>query len=107
MTLLRSCGLPEPEVYGHSPTPDNTARTEYIFMEYVDGTNLSDVWFDLNEREISSVMRQLVQLEVKMMGNTFPTGGGLYYASDLEKLDMGPGIPLEDHCGQWYCQWPR
>jgi len=52
MALLRFSGLPIPEVYGYSPTPNNAAGTEYVFMEFVQGTNLSDVWFDLGEGEI-------------------------------------------------------
>lgn len=39
MDLLRSSGLPIPKVYGYSPAPDNAAETEYIFLEFVQGTN--------------------------------------------------------------------
>ncbi|KAG6327373.1 hypothetical protein ID866_11716 [Astraeus odoratus] len=42
MAMLRSFGLPIPKVYGYSPASDNAAETEYIFMEFVQGTNLSD-----------------------------------------------------------------
>jgi hypothetical protein len=96
MALLRSSGLPIPEVYGYSPAPDNAAETEYIFMEFVRGTKLTDVWLDLGEREIISVLRQLAQLESKMMSISFPAGGSLCYKQDLEKVVEGPGIPLED-----------
>lgn len=96
MALLRSSGLPVPEVYGHSPAPDNAAETEYIFMEFVQGTDLSDVWFDLGERDIVSVTRQLAELEAKIMSIAFPAGGSLYYTKDLEKLAGRPGITLED-----------
>ncbi|RDX52769.1 protein kinase subdomain-containing protein PKL/CAK/Fmp29 [Lentinus brumalis] len=97
MTLLRLSGLPIPQVYGYSPTLDNAAETEYIFMEFVRGTNLSNVWAGLEEREINSVLRQLTHLESKMMSITFPGGGSLYYAQDLEKMAGGPpGVPLED-----------
>ena len=61
MALLRSSGLPIPEVYGYSPTPNNAAGTEYIFMEYVQGTKLSDIWVDLGEGEIISISRQLAE----------------------------------------------
>ena len=98
MALLRSSGLPIPEVYGYSPAPNNAAETEYILMEYVRGTKLSDIWFDLGDGEIISVLRQLVELESKMMSIPFPAGGSLYYAEDLEKAAGGPGIPLEDKC---------
>ena len=42
MAFLRSSGLPIPEVYGYSPVPDNATETAYIFMEFVQGTQLSD-----------------------------------------------------------------
>src|SRR6266852_8860278 len=72
MELLRSSGLPIPKVYGYSPAPDNAAETEYIFMEFVQGTSLSDIWFDLGEGDIISISRQLAELESKMMSITFP-----------------------------------
>lgn len=99
MALLRSSGLPIPEVYGYSPTPNNAAGTEYIFMEFVQGTNLSDVWFDLGEGEIISIARQLAELESKMMSIAFPAGGSLYYTEDLENVPGSaswPTITLED-----------
>ena len=96
MALLRSSGLPVPEVYGYSPTPDNAAETEYIFMEFVQGVELSDIWFDLGEQEIESVLRQLAVLESKMVSIAFPAGGSLYYVRDLAKVTEGLGIALED-----------
>ena len=94
MDLLRSSGLPIPKVYGYSPEPDNAAGTAYILTEFVRGTKLSDI--RLQEREVISVLRQLTQLESKMMSISFPAGGSLYYAQDLEKVARGLGIPLED-----------
>ncbi|KAH7931315.1 hypothetical protein BV22DRAFT_1124241 [Leucogyrophana mollusca] len=102
MALLRSFGLPIPKVYGYSPTPNNAAGTEYIFMEFVQGTKLSDIWFDLGEGEIISISRQLAELESKMMSIAFPAGGSLYYTEDLENAagsaswPTRPGITLED-----------
>ena len=46
MHLLLSSGLPVPEFYGYSPSSDNAAKTEYIFMEFMRGTKLSDVWME-------------------------------------------------------------
>ncbi|RDX44619.1 protein kinase subdomain-containing protein PKL/CAK/Fmp29 [Lentinus brumalis] len=94
MTFLRSSGLPIPKVYGYSPTPDNAAETEYIFMEFVQGTKLSSVWPDLEDQEINSVLRPLVHLESKMMSVTFPacTMPKTY----REKVTRRPGVPLED-----------
>ena len=33
-----------------------------------------------------------------MISISFPAGGSLYYAQDLEKVARGPGAPLEDEC---------
>ena len=83
MALLRSSGLSIPEVYGYSPVPDNAAETEYVFMEFVEGTNSSDIWFGLGEGDIVSISRQLAKLESKTMSIVFPAGGSLYYTKDL------------------------
>ena len=94
MDVLCSSGLPIPEVYRYSPEPDNAAGTEDIFMEFVQGTKLSDVWFELGERPVISVVRQHTQLESKMISIPFLAGGSLYYAQDLEKVERGLGIAL-------------
>ncbi|KAF8995945.1 kinase-like domain-containing protein [Cyathus striatus] len=96
MDLLRSSGLPVPKVYGYSPTPENAAGTEYIFMDFVQGIHLSSIWSQLDEPDIDLILRQLVELESKMMSISFPAGGSLYYSKDLEKVASKPGIPLED-----------
>jgi len=67
MEFLRSSGLPVPQVYGHSPASDNAAKTEYILMEFVRGTKLSDVWLELGESDIVSILRQLAQLESQFL----------------------------------------
>jgi aminoglycoside phosphotransferase (APT) family kinase protein len=96
MRFLRSFGLPVPEVYGYSPSSDNAAKTEYIFMEFVRGTELCDVWLELEEADIALVLRQLVQLESQIMSIPFPAGGSLYYTDDLEKVAGRTAIPLKD-----------
>ncbi|KAG6813724.1 hypothetical protein H0H92_008132 [Tricholoma furcatifolium] len=96
MRFLHSLGLPVPEVYGYSPSPDNAAETEYIFMEYMKGTVLSDIWDDLEEADLASVIRQITQLESQMMSIAFPAGGSLYYTDDLEKVAGRTAIPLKD-----------
>ena len=49
MDFLRASGLPVPQVYGYSAVSDNASKTECIFMEFVRGTKLSDVWLELGE----------------------------------------------------------
>ena len=72
--------------------------TEYIFMEFVQGIDLSDVWFDLGENEVTQVLCQLTQLESKMMSLSFPAGGSLYYCHDLVKVSGRATVPLKDKC---------
>lgn len=104
LTFLRSAGLPVPDVYSYSPTPDNPSQTEYIFMEFVKGANLSDTWFDLDETQVASLTRQLAQLEFKMMSLAFPAGGSLYFANDLANSPTGSGVPL--HHEKRFCVGP-
>ncbi|TFY77349.1 hypothetical protein EWM64_g6662 [Hericium alpestre] len=85
MRFLRASGLPVPEVYNYSPSSDNATKMEYIFMEFMRGTKLSDVWMELEEPDIASVLRQIAQLESRMMSIPFSAGGSLYYADNLEK----------------------
>ncbi|PPR04943.1 hypothetical protein CVT24_007293, partial [Panaeolus cyanescens] len=63
----RSCGIPVPEVYGYSADSDNIAGTPYILMEFIPGPKLSDIWRNLGDEEAVSVIRQLTELESRMM----------------------------------------
>jgi hypothetical protein len=93
---LRSVGLPAPKIYGYSPDSNNAAGTAYILMDFVQGSLLSEVWPSLDDDEAISVVRQLTQLESRMMSLSFPAGGSLYFTKDLEKVAPGLGIPLDD-----------
>ncbi|KAH6888898.1 kinase-like domain-containing protein [Coprinopsis sp. MPI-PUGE-AT-0042] len=95
MEYLGSFGMPVPEVYGYSPGEDNDAGTSYIFMEYVQGSSLIDVWRGLKDEEVADVVRQVTLLEGRMMRLSFPAGGSLYFAEDLEKVGLR-GVPLSD-----------
>jgi hypothetical protein len=93
---LRSYGIPAPEIYGYSTDSNNAAGTPYILMEFVQGSKLSEVWPSLSHEEVISVVRQLTQLEAKVMSLAFPAGGSLYFTEDLEKVAKGLGVPLEN-----------
>nr|GAT46297.1 predicted protein [Mycena chlorophos] len=96
MEYQRSCGIPVPKIYGYSADSNNVAGTPYIFMEFIRGPKLGDVWPSLGDDEVISVIRQLTQLESRMMSRPFPAGGSLYFTEDLEKVAPGLGVPLED-----------
>ena len=84
--------------YRYSPAPNNAAEAVYIFMEFLQGTKLSDIWFELGEGEIISVSRRLAELESELMSIAFPAGGTRepVLCKDMEKVAGRPGIPLED-----------
>lgn len=94
--FLRSSGLPVPEVYDYSPSSDNVAKTEYIFMEFMRSTKLSDVWLELEEPDIVSALRHLALLESRMISIPFPAGGSLYHTNELEKVAGRTCVPLND-----------
>jgi aminoglycoside phosphotransferase (APT) family kinase protein len=96
MDFLRSKRLPIPKVYAYSFTSKNEAETEYILMQYVEGADLSQIWFELKEDEIISLMDQLAKVESTMMSISFPAGGSIYYARDLKELSGNEGIPLKE-----------
>jgi aminoglycoside phosphotransferase (APT) family kinase protein len=106
MAFLRAHDLPVPKVYGYSPTSDNAAKTEYIFMEFVKGTKLTDLWMQLKEADLASILRQLVKLESQIMSIPFPAGGSLYYVDDLRKVaGEKTGIPMSFK-GEHFCVGP-
>jgi len=60
-------------------------------MGYVQGSKLSEIWRDLSDQEVISVIRQLIQLESQMMSLSFPAGGSLYFSKDLDKAGYTAG----------------
>jgi len=60
-------------------------------MGYVQGSKLSEIWRDLSDQEVISVIRQLIQLESQMMSLSFPAGGSFYFSKDLDKAGCTAG----------------
>jgi len=83
MDFLRLHGIPVPKVYSYSATSENAAGTEYIFMEFIRGMNLGDIWFDLPEKARITVVAKLVELESRLFALEFPASGSVYYTKDL------------------------
>ena len=57
MDFLRSKGLPIPEVYAYSCTPENEAGTEYMLIVYAECTDLSEIFakYDSISRKRKSI----------------------------------------------------
>lgn len=96
LDFLRSHGIPAPRIYGYSVVADNPAGTEYIFMEFIQGQNLGDVWYTLSEKARRTVVTNLVQLESRLFGLRFPASGSLYYCDDLPAQSNQVMVPGPD-----------
>ncbi|KAF7586221.1 Phosphotransferase enzyme, partial [Aspergillus hancockii] len=96
LDYLHLHGIPVPKVHSYSATSDNAAGTEYIFMEYICGRDLGDLWFGLSEKECSIIIRNIVELEARLFSLRFPASGSIYYTDDLRaKSDKTP-VPIAD-----------
>lgn len=63
--------------------PSNPVGSEYIIMEKAKGTALGDVWYRLPGSSKHKFIRQVVDLEAKLVSVPFPAHGCIYYAQDL------------------------
>ncbi|KAJ5925234.1 hypothetical protein N7454_007873 [Penicillium verhagenii] len=76
LILLRAYGVPVPKV--------NAVGTEYILLEQLEGTLLSEQWFFMDTKTRVKIMRQIVDVERRFMSIYFPVSGSLYYPCDLD-----------------------
>ena len=83
LTLLRAHGVPVPKVLAYSPDQTNAVGTEYILLERLEGTPLSDRWFSMDTKSRVKIMRQIVDVERRFMSIHFPASGSLYHRRDL------------------------
>lgn len=96
MDFLHSHGIPVPKIFGYSAAMDNPAGTEYIFMEYVQGTNLGDIWFTLTAKKRAKIVTSLVQLESRLFNLSLPAAGSVYYSDDLPGQTYRINFPSRD-----------
>lgn len=84
LALLHAHGLPVPKVLAYSPNQTNAVGTQYILLERLQRTPLSDQWFSMDTKSRVKVMRQIVDLERRFMSIEFPASGSLYHHRDLD-----------------------
>lgn len=84
LALLRAHGVPVPKVLAYSPNNTNAVGTEYMILEKLEGTPLSEQWFSMDTKTRVKVMRQIVDLERQFMSIEFPASGSLYHRRDLD-----------------------
>lgn len=83
LDLLRSKGIPVPQVYTYSSTDDNPVGSEYIVMEKAPGKPLTSRWFELTPRERVPLVVSFVEIEKKLFDIPFGSYGSLYYKDNL------------------------
>ncbi|KAI9742955.1 MAG: hypothetical protein M1835_002988 [Candelina submexicana] len=79
--------IPVPKVFAWSSrvNGDNRVNAEYIIMEKVQGESLAAAWTSLSGTELRDVMKQLVDIEARLLSTCFSKHGSMYYKDDLEQ----------------------
>ncbi|KAI0369467.1 hypothetical protein BV20DRAFT_367189 [Pilatotrama ljubarskyi] len=62
------------------------AGTEYIFMQFIEGASSADVFSDLAVDNIILILRQLAELEARILLRALPAGGSLYFTEDMARI---------------------
>ncbi|KAK2762217.1 Phosphotransferase enzyme [Arachnomyces sp. PD_36] len=70
--------LPVPKVLAWSATDRNPVESEYIIMEEAKGSRLHEVWQNLELRAKRDIIREIVDVEKKMLSVSFDRVGSLY-----------------------------
>nr|POE99346.1 altered inheritance of mitochondria protein 9, mitochondrial [Quercus suber] len=92
--FLRLHGIPVPKVLDYSPVAANPVGTEFILLEKIKGTPLSEQWFSMETKVLAKVMKQIIDLEQKFMKISLPASGSLYFRSDLRSTERS--VPLHE-----------
>lgn len=84
LEFLHAHRIPVPKVLAYSADQKNAVGSEYLLLERLQGTTLSDQWFSMDTKTRVKVMRQIVDLERRFMSIQFPASGSLYHRHDLD-----------------------
>ncbi|KAG5293793.1 phosphotransferase enzyme family protein [Histoplasma capsulatum G186AR] len=89
--------IPVPKVLAWSGNADNAVKSEYIIMEAAAGTQLADIWEDMEIDNKLKVVENIVLIEKKLLSLSFNRYGSLYFADDAfpgcEKVEIIGDIP--------------
>lgn len=84
--------IPAPRVFRSQATNDNELKFEWMLMERVPGTKLSDQWKDMSWMKKELLVRKAVSYAAQLFDTRFNRLGNLYFTKDLQKLST-PEIP--------------
>ncbi|KZF25507.1 kinase-like protein [Xylona heveae TC161] len=71
--------LPAPKVLSWNATDQNPVGAEYIIMEEAKGSQLHNVWKNLQLRAKRDIIRRIVDIERKLLSVSFNKIGSLYF----------------------------
>ncbi|KAF1918998.1 kinase-like domain-containing protein [Ampelomyces quisqualis] len=71
--------IPVPKVRAWSATDRNPVQAEYIIMEEAKGSQLHEVWDDLSLRTKCNIVREIVDIEKRLLSVSFDKLGSLYF----------------------------
>ncbi|KAI7109973.1 hypothetical protein KC343_g10182 [Hortaea werneckii] len=103
MDLVRRHSVPTPLVYAYSADANNPVGSEYIVMERIPGRSLTDIWYELCDKERVKILGKIVDQEAKLFKIPLPAYGSIYKTSDLPNNVDHAG--LEADAGQ-FCVGP-
>ncbi|RJE24536.1 hypothetical protein PHISCL_03123 [Aspergillus sclerotialis] len=91
--------LPVPKVLAWSATATNPVESEYILMEEAKGSQLHDVWKNLQLRDKRDIIQEIINVEKKMLSISFDRIGSLYFKDSgipgcetISTTDVAPDI---------------
>ncbi|KAL9597819.1 MAG: hypothetical protein Q9219_004896 [cf. Caloplaca sp. 3 TL-2023] len=89
--------LPVPQVISWSAHTDNPVESEYILMEEAQGTQLGEVWDQMEIDNKLKVVEEIIAIERKLVSLSFTRYGNLYFATDsfqgCEKAEILGNVP--------------
>ncbi|PKX99465.1 uncharacterized protein P174DRAFT_469303 [Aspergillus novofumigatus IBT 16806] len=93
LDLLRHNGVPVPKVLAYSADEPNPVGAEYIMLEKLEGVPLSERWFSMDNKSRAKIMKQIVEVERRVMKTPLPASGRLFYRRALAESQLIVPIP--------------
>jgi hypothetical protein len=76
--VAKNTSIKVPAVYDWDCTSQNPINTPYIFMEWLPGQNLYQVWFGLTVEQKKGVLSQIIDILLELMKCQFEEIGCIY-----------------------------
>lgn len=75
-------GIPVPEVFAWSAEADNPVGAEYIVMEEAVGTQLGELWRNMELTSKVQIVNEVIAVEKKLLSLSFTRYGNIYFAQN-------------------------